>query len=53
MTELNAIPLDSEDLLTQATERHLFDWLIGQGKLDSIQQLVEHYIQIKDGGEGK
>lgn len=51
LTTLDAIPLDSEDLLTQATERHLFDWLIGQGKLEDIQQLVEHYIQIKDGGE--
>ena len=50
LTTLDAIPLDAEDLLTQATERHLFDWLIGQGKLEDIQQLVEYYIQIKDGG---
>jgi predicted phosphodiesterase len=53
LTELDAIPLDSEDLLTQATERHLFDWLIGQGKLENIQHLVDHYMQIKDGGEEK
>jgi hypothetical protein len=37
--------------MTQATERHLFDWLIGQGKLEKLQQLVDHYIHIKDGGE--
>lgn len=53
LTELDAIPLDSEDLITQAIERHLFDWLIGQGKLEALQQLVDHYIQIKDGGDGK
>jgi hypothetical protein len=53
LNELDAIPLYSEDLMTQATERHLFDWLVGQGKLENIQQLVEHYIQIKNGGESK
>lgn len=51
LTELDAITLDSQDLMTQATERHLFDWLIGQGKLEKLQQLVDHYIHIKDGGE--
>lgn len=53
LSELEAIPLDSEDLMTQATERHLFDWLVSQGKLINIQQLVEHYIQMKDEGEGR
>ena len=45
LTELDAISLDSEDQMTQATERHLFDWLIRQGNMDGIQRLVDHYIQ--------
>lgn len=47
LTELDAIPLDSEDQMTQATERHLFDWLVRQGKMDGIQRLLDHYIQAK------
>lgn len=43
LTELVTFPLDSQDHLTHATERRLFDWLIGQGKLEKLQQLVDHY----------
>lgn len=53
LSDLDAIPLDSDDQMTQATERHLFDWLIRQGKLDDIQRSVERYIEAKSEGEKK
>ena len=53
LSDLDAIPLDSDDQMTQATERHLFDWLIRQGKMSDIQRLVERYIEAKGDGEKK
>lgn len=41
---LDAISADSDDRMTQAVERRLFDWIIRQGKIDDLRRLVDTYI---------
>jgi len=47
LAQLDAIQVDSDEQMTQAIERHLFDWLIRQGRISDIQNLVDQYIQAK------
>jgi len=48
---LDAISADSDDRMTQAGERRLFDWLIRQGKIDDLRHLVDEYISRKNQGK--
>lgn len=49
---LDAITSDSEDRMTQAVERRLFDWLIREGKIESIRSLIDQALSKKNlGGE--
>lgn len=50
LISLDAISADSDDRMTQAVERRLFDWLIRQGKVDDLRQLIDEYIADKNQG---
>ncbi len=52
LISLDAISPDSDDRMTQALERRLFDWLIRQGKIDNVRRLIDECIfSKKQGGE--
>lgn len=41
LLELNAIPSDFDERMTQGVERMLFDWLVGQGQLPEVVAKIE------------
>ena len=51
LVALDAVPSDSDERMTQATERALFDWVVRQGKIDEIGKLIEDLITSRKGGE--
>ncbi|KUZ74805.1 metallophosphoesterase [Burkholderia ubonensis] len=42
--ELDAIPTDFDERMTQGVERMLFDWLVGEGRLPEVVAQVEKMI---------
>lgn len=48
---LDALPADSDDQMTQAIERRLFDWLIRQGKIETLRNMIDEFISNKKLGE--
>lgn len=50
LISLNAISTESDERMTQAIERRLFDWLVRQGKLDNLRALIDEYISKKNQG---
>lgn len=48
---LDALPADSDDQMTQTIERRLFDWLIRQGKIDTLRNMIDEFISNKKHGE--
>lgn len=51
LISLDAISAESDDRMTQAVERRLFDWLVRQGKIDDLRRLIDEYISNNDQGE--
>ena len=50
LVELEAIPLDFDERMTQGVERMLFDWLVGEGRLPELDAQIEKFIsQRKEG----
>lgn len=50
LVELNAIPADSDEPMTQGVERKLFDWLAREGRLLELSQMIDKLIEERDGG---
>jgi len=53
LVELDAIPIDSDERITQAVERRLFDWLARQGRISEVEKLVSELISNKKGRDPK
>lgn len=51
LIELDAIPIDSDERITQAVERQLFDWLVRQGRISEIEKLIGELLSNKKGRE--
>jgi len=47
LTELNAVPAESNDRMTQAIERRLLDWVVQQGRIEELAMLIDSYIAGK------
>jgi hypothetical protein len=50
LVELDAIPMDSDERMTQGVERKLFDWLVGQGKLSEVNRMIDGLIDERKEG---
>lgn len=44
LVELNAIPADFDERMTQGVERRLFDWLVGEGRLWEVNRMIDRLI---------
>lgn len=51
LLDLRAIPLSSDERLTQGLERKLFDWLARQGKLPEVISIINKIISERDEGK--
>ncbi|HLO78907.1 MAG TPA: metallophosphoesterase [Magnetospirillum sp.] len=51
LVELNAIPVDSDERMTQGVERKLFDWLAREGRLLELGRMIDKLIEERDGGQ--
>lgn len=51
LVELDAIPSDFDERMTQGVERRLFDWLVGEGRLPDVTAMIEKMISERKEGE--
>tara|TARA_R110002051_G_scaffold325060_1_gene425531 strand:- start:237 stop:1604 length:1368 start_codon:yes stop_codon:yes gene_type:complete len=51
LMELDAIPADSDERMTQGVERQLFDWLVREGRLLELNQMIGQLINERKKGE--
>ncbi|RYZ88755.1 MAG: hypothetical protein EOP06_10420 [Proteobacteria bacterium] len=52
LVDLDAIDTGSDERVTQAIERQLFDWLVSNGKLREIEAMIKYLMQKRTGGTG-
>ena len=50
LVELDAIPSDFDERMTQGVERMLFDWLVGEGRLSEIIVQTEKLLSERKEG---
>lgn len=50
LVELDAIPAESNELMSQGLQRRLFDWLAREGKLPDIIAMIERLIGERERG---
>lgn len=51
LVELDAIPSDFDERMTQGVERRLFDWLVGEGRLPDVIAIIEKKISERKDGD--
>jgi 3',5'-cyclic AMP phosphodiesterase CpdA len=51
LVELDAIPSDFDERMTQGVERRLFDWLVAEGRLPEVTAMIEKMISERKEGE--
>lgn len=51
--DLEAIDTDSNERITQAVERRLFDWLVKKRKITKIDAMIDEIMQKRTGGKSK
>lgn len=51
LVELDAIPSDFDERMTQGVERRLFDWLVGEGRLPDLAAMIEKMISERKDGD--
>lgn len=51
LVELDAIPSDFDERMTQGVERRLFDWLVGEGRLPDVAAMIEKMISERKDGD--
>lgn len=47
LVELDALPVDSDERMTQAVERQLLDWLVREGRIAEIEQKIDQLISSR------
>ena len=50
LVDLSAIDTDSDERVTQAVERQLFDWLVNKGEMSKIEAMIDKLISKRSGG---
>lgn len=50
LVELDAIPVNSDERITQAVERQLLDWLVREGQIAQIEQKIDQLISSRKEG---
>lgn len=50
LVELDALSADSDERMTQGVERKLLDWLVGQGRLPEVNQMIDRLIDEREQG---
>jgi len=53
LVDLKAIDTDSDERITQAVERRLFDWLVSKGGITKIDAMIDELMQTRNGGKAK
>lgn len=53
LVDLDAIDTDSDERITQAVERRLFDWLVTKGGITKIDAMIDQLMQKRTGGKVK
>lgn len=53
LVALDAVPPESDEPMTQAVERQLFDWLVRRGQLRDIEVQVNALVTERNGGEDR
>ena len=51
LVELDAIPSDSDERMTQGVERKLFDWLAREGRLPEVVSMINDSIAARSEGK--
>ena len=51
LVDLDAIPPDFDERMTQGVERRLFDWLVGEGRLPDVTAMIEKMISERKDGD--
>jgi hypothetical protein len=51
LVDLGAIEAGSDQRMTQAVERQLFDWLVGEGRIGEVQRMTHELVSARRGGE--
>lgn len=51
LVELDAIPSDFDERMTQGVERRLFDWLVGEGRIPDLTAMIEKMISERKDGD--
>lgn len=51
LVELDAIPADSDERMTQGVERKLFDWLVREGRLPEVNRMIDRLIAEREEGQ--
>jgi len=49
LVELDAIPANFDERMTQGVERKLFDWLAREGRLLELDRMIDKLIEERDG----
>lgn len=47
LVELDALPVDSDERITQAVERQMLDWLVRGGRIAEIEQKIDQLISSR------
>ncbi len=47
LVELDALPVDSDERMTQTVERQLLDWLVREGRIAEIEQKIDQLISSR------
>lgn len=50
LVELDAIPADFDERMTQGVERRLFEWLVSEGRLSDVISMTDKLISERNGG---
>ncbi|MER8779426.1 metallophosphoesterase [Mesorhizobium sp. M0977] len=50
LVELDAIPAEFDERMTQGVERRLFEWLANEGRLPDVISMIEKLIAERNGG---
>jgi hypothetical protein len=50
LVELDAIPSEFDERMTQGVERRLFEWLANEGRLPDVISMIEKLIAERNGG---
>ena len=48
LVELDAIPVDSNERITQGVQRRLLDWLVRQGRISEVERMINEFLTDKE-----